>query len=123
LKKVSKHVKTGQPIPDDLLQKKIASQNQNVATMTLNQIFLASVDLILNSAYDKDMIKKQKLIQEENDKKIAEAKKHGQSLVQFMRNTETIGMFRNNIKMDKDQNIDTSDLWHTLARKIESTNH
>jgi Zn-dependent oligopeptidase len=81
LKKVSKHVKTGQPIPDDLLQKKIASQNQNVATMTLNQIFLASVDLILNSAYDKDMIKKQKLIQEENDKKIAEAKKHGQSLV------------------------------------------
>jgi hypothetical protein len=40
-----------------------------------------------------------------------------------MGNTETIGMFRNNIKMDKDQNIDTGDLWHTLARKIESTNH
>jgi len=25
--------------------------------------------------------------------------------------------------MDKDQNIDTGDLWHTLSRKIESTNH
>ena len=91
--------------------------------MTLNQIFLASVDLILNSAYDKNAVQKQKLIQEENDKKIADAKKNGQSLVQFMGNTETIGMFRNNIKMDKDQNIDTGDLWHTLARKIESTNH
>jgi len=62
LKKVSKHVKTGKPIPDDLLSKKVASQNMNVATLTLNQIFLASVDLILNSAYDKDMLKKQKLI-------------------------------------------------------------
>lgn len=60
MKKVSKHVKTGKPIPDDLLNKKVASQNMNVATLTLNQIFLASVDLILNSAYDKDMLKKQK---------------------------------------------------------------
>lgn len=52
----------------------------NVATLTLNQIFLASVDLILNSAYDKDMLKKQKQINEEQEKKVAEAKKHGQSL-------------------------------------------
>jgi len=58
LKKVSKHVKTGKPIPDDLIDKKIASQNLHVASETLNQIFLASVDLILNSAYDKDMLKK-----------------------------------------------------------------
>jgi Zn-dependent oligopeptidase len=58
LKKVSKHVKTGKPIPDDLINKKVANQNLNVATLTLNQIFLASVDLILNSAYDKDMLKK-----------------------------------------------------------------
>jgi len=58
LKKVSKHVKTGKPIPDDLIEKKVSSQNMHVATETLNQIFLASVDLILNSAYDKDMLKK-----------------------------------------------------------------
>jgi len=58
LKKVSKHIKTGKPIPDDLVNKKVANQNLNVATLTLNQIFLASVDLILNSAYDKDMLKK-----------------------------------------------------------------
>ena len=58
MKKVSKHIKTGKPIPDDLVNKKVANQNLNVATLTLNQILLASVDLILNSAYDKDMLKK-----------------------------------------------------------------
>jgi Zn-dependent oligopeptidase len=57
LKKVSKHVKTGKPLPDDLIAKKVASQNMHVASETLGQIFLASIDLILNSAYDKNMLK------------------------------------------------------------------
>ena len=57
LKKVSKHVKTGKPLPDDLITKKVASQNMHVASETLGQIFLASIDLILNSAYDKNMLK------------------------------------------------------------------
>jgi hypothetical protein len=40
-------------------------------------VFLASVDLILNSAYDKEMLKKEKLAQLLRDKEIAEAKKNG----------------------------------------------
>jgi len=38
-----------------------------------------------------------------------------------MGSSETIGKFRSNLKLDKDQNIDTEALWHTLRRKIEST--
>lgn len=58
LKKVSKHYKTGKPMPDQMIEKKIAAKNDNVATKTLNQIFLGTIDLLLYSANDKDLLKK-----------------------------------------------------------------
>jgi thimet oligopeptidase len=36
LKKVSKHYKTGEPLPQDLIEKKIATKNEYVATETLS---------------------------------------------------------------------------------------
>ena len=56
LKKVSKHYETGQPLPDKMIEQKIASQSGMVATATLNQIFLGSVDLLLYSASDRKML-------------------------------------------------------------------
>ena len=41
-----------------MIQKKIKSKNLHIATETLNQITMATVDLILNSAYDKNFMKK-----------------------------------------------------------------
>lgn len=58
LKMVSQHYKTKQPLNDTLIQKKIKSKNLHIATETLNQITMATVDLILNSAYDKSFMKK-----------------------------------------------------------------
>jgi Zn-dependent oligopeptidase len=53
LKKISKHVKTGKPLPEEMIKKLIKSKNLHSATETLNQITMATVDLIMNSAYDK----------------------------------------------------------------------
>ena len=53
IKRMSKHVRTGQQMPDDLIQKKIKSKSLHVASETLNQVMLATVDLLLNSANDK----------------------------------------------------------------------
>ena len=56
LKKVSKHYSTGKPLPDKMIEQKIESQHGMVATATLNQIFLGTVDLLLYSASDKKML-------------------------------------------------------------------
>ena len=53
LKMVSSHYKTKLPLNGTMIQKKIKSKNLHIATETLNQITMATVDLILNSAYDK----------------------------------------------------------------------
>lgn len=36
LKKVSKHYKTGEPLPDDLIDQKVKTKNEYVATETLS---------------------------------------------------------------------------------------
>ena len=52
-------------MPDDLIDKKIATKNENIATKTLNQIFLGTIDLLLYSSNDKPLLSKyQKLSQE-----------------------------------------------------------
>jgi Zn-dependent oligopeptidase len=53
LKLISRHYKTGKSLDDKAIQKKIEGKNLHSATETLNQITLATVDLIMNSAYDK----------------------------------------------------------------------
>ena len=56
LRKVSKHYKTGEPMPDALIQQKISTKNDNIATKTLNQIFLGTIDLLLYSANDQSLL-------------------------------------------------------------------
>jgi len=36
LRKVSKHYKTGEPLPDDIIDKKLASKNAHIASETLD---------------------------------------------------------------------------------------
>lgn len=56
LKKVSKHYKTGKPLEDEIIAKKIASKNAHVASETLDQLFYGSLDLLLYSASDKKLL-------------------------------------------------------------------
>jgi Zn-dependent oligopeptidase len=56
LKKVSKHYKTGEPLPEELINQKIATKNEYVATETLSQIFLGTVDFLLYSASDQKLL-------------------------------------------------------------------
>jgi thimet oligopeptidase len=52
LKLVSKHYKTGESLPDDLIDKKIRSKNENAALNTLNQLFKSIFDFLIYSASD-----------------------------------------------------------------------
>jgi len=56
LKKVSKHYKTGKPLPDDMIDAKLKLRNNFQATKTLNQIMLGTTDLLLYSASDKKQL-------------------------------------------------------------------
>lgn len=76
------------------------------ATETLNQVTLATVDLILNSA--QGYTEKKKSL---NSK---------QSLMEYFKKGDAIGDFRKNMKFDKDGNIDTGDLWRMAEEKIEN---
>lgn len=50
LKKISKHYKTGEPLPDDLIQKMIAAKNFGAAGAYLRQNFFAQYDITLHTA-------------------------------------------------------------------------
>jgi len=56
LKKVSKHYKTGEPLPDDIIDKKLKSKNAHIASETLDQIFYGTLDLLMYSASDKSLL-------------------------------------------------------------------
>ena len=50
LQRISKHVETGQPLPDALIQKMIDAKNANIALLTLRQIFFALFDLTAHTS-------------------------------------------------------------------------
>jgi Zn-dependent oligopeptidase len=50
LKKVSKHYQTGEPLSDDVIDKKIASKRAHQALDTLEQIFRGTLDLLIYTA-------------------------------------------------------------------------
>lgn len=56
LARVSKHVKTGEPLPQELIKKKLAIKNLNEAYFTLTQLFYGTFDLILHSASDEVLL-------------------------------------------------------------------
>ena len=86
---------------------KIKSKNDMVASDTLNQVFLATLDLLLYSASDKQLL--------------AQAPSH---LAQGNnKNHMTISSLRTQIKHKKGYVIDTEDLWHNLAQKIEDSTY
>lgn len=90
LKKVSKHYKTGQPLPDDLIDQKVKTKNEYVATETLSQIFLGTVDFLLYSASD------QKLL----------------NATKGTNQTSMLEQMRSQIKHKDGFKVDTEDLWH-----------
>jgi len=55
LQRVSKHFETGKPLPDEIIDKKIAIKNLLGATFTLRQLFFGSFDFLLHSANDKNL--------------------------------------------------------------------
>ena len=50
LKKISKHYKTGEPLPDDLIKRMIAAKNFGAGGMYLRQNFFAQYDMTLHTA-------------------------------------------------------------------------
>ena len=50
----AKHYKTGDVIPEDLLEKMIAAKNINSGTKSLQQVFYAILDFSLNDGFDPD---------------------------------------------------------------------
>ena len=53
LQRLSKHVDTGKPMPDELIEKKLALKNHNGALQELNQLFYASFDFVAHSETEK----------------------------------------------------------------------
>lgn len=49
LKKISKHYKTGEPLPDELIERMIAAKNFGTATAYLRQNFFAQYDMTLHT--------------------------------------------------------------------------
>lgn len=49
LKKISKHYKTGESLPDDLIERMIAAKNFGTATAYLRQNFFAQYDMLLHT--------------------------------------------------------------------------
>jgi Zn-dependent oligopeptidase len=95
MKKVSKHFETGEPLPDDLIEKKIAIKNLLEATFTLRQLFYGTFDFLLHSANDENLLGMEESADE----------------------TFNIGKHRKQMKKDG-LKVDTYDLWHTLTKVI-----
>lgn len=49
LQRLSKHQETGEPLPEELINKKLELKNLNEALATLKQLFLATFDFVVHS--------------------------------------------------------------------------
>ena len=57
LKQVSKHYQSNQPLPDDIIDRKIASKNQFVAKTTLASLKMSTFDFLIHSYLDPLLLK------------------------------------------------------------------
>eukprot|EP01059_Diplonema_ambulator_P015172 TRINITY_DN26278_c0_g1_i1.p1 TRINITY_DN26278_c0_g1~~TRINITY_DN26278_c0_g1_i1.p1 ORF type:complete len:677 (+),score=209.01 TRINITY_DN26278_c0_g1_i1:31-2031(+) len=62
IKLMSKHVVTGEPLADELIDKLVKSRFANASITTLNNVFLSSVDLALHMAPPKSVREAQELV-------------------------------------------------------------
>jgi len=53
---LSKHYQTNEPLPGDLIDKKIAIKTLNEASLTLRQICFGTFDFLLHTAFDKTFL-------------------------------------------------------------------
>ena len=56
IKRISKHYKTGEPLPEELIDKKLKIKNLNNAIFTLNQCFYGTFDFLLHTANDNNLL-------------------------------------------------------------------
>ena len=56
IQKVSKHFKTGESLPDQLLSQMIKVKRSDEASETLTQVFYGTFDLLLHSASDSKLL-------------------------------------------------------------------
>ena len=93
LERVSKHVETGEPLPADLIEKKLAIKNLNEASFTLRQLFFGTFDFMLHTACD--------------EKLLGLEPADGYCLTSLRKSLKKEGL-----------KVDTHDLWHFLTSKI-----
>ena len=94
MKRVSKHFETGDQLPDDLIDKKIAIKTLLEATFTLRQLFFGSFDFLLHTANDEPLLQQE-----------------------YPSDQFNVGQFRKELKKDG-LKVDTYDLWHKLTKVI-----
>lgn len=94
IKRVSKHFESGEPLPDDIIDKKVSIKNLLEATASLRQLFFGSFDFLLHSAHDESLL--------------------GQ---EYDQGSFNIGQYRKELKKDG-LRVDTYDLWQKLTKEI-----
>ena len=56
LQKVSKHYQTGEPMPKDVIDEKVANKNKLGALNTISQLNIGISDFLLHSASDSKLL-------------------------------------------------------------------
>lgn len=100
LKRVSKHYKTGEHMPESMVDQMMKIKNLHQASSTLGQIFLGTFDFIFHSANDEKLLKL------------------GQSLTQKERGEYNLASYRESAHHDKNFHVDSMQLWNTLKKDI-----
>jgi Zn-dependent oligopeptidase len=100
LKRVSKHYKTGDKMPDAMVETMMQIKNMHQASSTLGQIFLGTFDFLFHSANDANLLKA------------------GQSLTQQERSEYNLASYREGMHHEQGYKVDSMALWNQLKKDI-----